>query len=78
MIYDSSKKGLIIDITDIYEHRDRKKQELEFYNKELAKLQDKLVWINREIDVTETIIKMIEHEEVTDLVELIKEKKSKE
>lgn len=68
-------KSLIIDITDIYEHRERKKKELEFYNKELEKLHARLSLINREIGVTETIITLIENEQILDLKEAIKEKK---
>lgn len=68
-------KSLLIDITDIYEHRARKKKELEFYSKELEKLHARLALINREIGVTETIITLIEREEILDLQEAIKEKK---
>lgn len=69
------KSRLIIDITDIYEQRDRKKQELEFYNQELQKLISRMGMIQHEIGVTETIIKMIENEQVMDLQEAIKEKR---
>lgn len=66
---------LIIDITDIYEQRDRKKKELEFYNQELQNLIARMGMIQHEIGVTETIIKMIENEQVLDLQEAIKEKR---
>jgi hypothetical protein len=66
---------LIIDITDIYEQRDRKKKELEFYNKELKKLMTRMGMLQHEIGVTETIIKLIENEQVLDLQEAIKEKR---
>lgn len=66
---------LIIDITDIYEQRDRKKQELEFYNQELQKLMARMGMLQHEIGVTETIIKLIENEQVLDLQEAIKEKR---
>tara|TARA_R110002074_G_scaffold140592_1_gene286779 strand:- start:6458 stop:6706 length:249 start_codon:yes stop_codon:yes gene_type:complete len=66
----------LIDITDIYDQRARKKQELEFYTKEMNKLMTKLGKIQHEIGVTETIISLIERESVLDLTEAIKEKRN--
>lgn len=72
----SKAKGkLIIDITDIYDRRTRKKKELEFYTKELDKMMLRLSLIQHEIGVTETIITMIENEQIVDLRESIKEKR---
>lgn len=67
--------SLIVDITDIYEQRDRKEKELQFYQEELEKLMTKMGMIQREIGVTETIIKMIEKEQIYDLKEAIEEKR---
>ena len=39
----------LIDITDIYNQRARKKQELEFYTKEMNKLMTKLGKIQHEV-----------------------------
>lgn len=74
---DEEKKSpkLIIDITDIYDRRDRKKKELEFYQKELDKLIFKLGLIQQDIGTTETIIRMIENEQLIDLQEAIREKR---
>jgi hypothetical protein len=69
------KSSLIIDITDIYEHKKRKEEELQFYKKELDKLMARLELVQREIGVTETIITLIEKEQIVDLTEAIKEKK---
>lgn len=66
---------LIIDITDIYEQRDRKQKELKYYTAELDKLMLKLGMIQHDVGVTETIIKMIENEQLLDLQEAIREKK---
>ena len=71
----SKKSGLIIDITDIYEHRERKEKELEFYQTELEKLMLKMEIVARDIDVTKTIISMIEQEQVVDLREQMRKKK---
>lgn len=57
---------LIIDITEIYELRDRKNRELEYYNRQLQELQHKMQVIRREIDLTYIIIQMVEKEEVVD------------
>ena len=67
--------GIIIQITDIYEHKKKKEEELEYYQRELEKLQLKLGMIHQEIGVTETIIKMIENEAVVDLSDQIRQKK---
>jgi len=74
---DNPKKDgkLIIDITDIYDRRDRKKKELKFYQAELDKLIFKLGMIQQDIGVTETIIRMIENEQILDLQEAIREKR---
>ena len=66
---------LIIDITDIYEQRDRKEKELQFYQEELEKLMKKMGMLQHEIGVTETIIRLIENEQVLDLQNAIKEKR---
>ena len=58
----------IILLTDFIEQKVRKEQELEFYEKELAKLQENMFWVRREIDLTNTIIRVIKDETVVDLV----------
>lgn len=60
----------LIILKDLQDARDRKRKELEFYNKQLEELQRKMFWINKEIELTSTIINMIEEEKVTDLLEL--------
>ena len=49
----------IILITDVYQLRQQKQQELEFYHKELEKLQLKLQMIRLEINLTNDIIDLI-------------------
>ena len=58
----------IILLTDFLEQKVRKEQELKFYEEELAKLQEKMFWVKREIDLTNTIIRVIKDESVVDLV----------
>ena len=57
----------IITIQDFYDMRTRKEQELEFYHKELEKLQLKMNVLRVEMSVTNTIIDMIEKENIIDL-----------
>jgi hypothetical protein len=71
---DTDRK-LIIDITDIYDQRERKRKELEYYTGELEKLMAKLGMIQHEIGVNEAIIRMIENEQILDLQEAIREKR---
>jgi len=67
---------LIINLADIYEKRALKEKELEFYQLELEKLMFKLGMVQQEIGTTNTIIKMIENEQVLDLQDAIREKKT--
>lgn len=65
-IYTNGDKKLIL-ITDVIEQKVRKEKELEFYQKELEKLQEKMFWLRKDIEVTNTIITMIKSEEVYDI-----------
>lgn len=60
----------LIILKDLQEAKKRKEQELEFYNKQLEELNRKMFWLGKEIELTNTIINMIEEEKVTDLLEL--------
>lgn len=61
------KPSVIVDLTEIYEIRDRKEQELSYYQKCLEELHVKMGFIQHEIKVTNTIIEMIEEEKVLDI-----------
>jgi len=61
-------------LTDILEQKLRKEQELEFYQAELEKLQDKMYWLRREIDLNNTIIDIIKNETMIDLAASAEEK----
>lgn len=65
----------ILFLTDVIETKLRKEQELEFYQKELEKLQHKMFFVKKEIDLTNTIIKIIENEKVLDIKEEIEKTK---
>ena len=62
----------IITIQDFYDMRSRKQAELEFYHKELEKLQVKMSVIRVEMDLTNRIIDLIEREDIVDLLQMLK------
>lgn len=70
--------GNIILLSDIYEVRKKKEDELRFYNQELEKLKNKLFFIQKEIDITNFIIDIIERETVVDIKQLVQDKKDSE
>jgi hypothetical protein len=62
-----SEEQKLILITDFIEQKLRKEKELEFYLEELQKLQVKIGYLRREVDLTNTIIGMIKSEQVYDI-----------
>lgn len=69
----SQAPNKIILITDIYEIRRRKEEELRYYHEQLEKLQNKMFFIKKEIELTNIIIEMIENEKVTEIKKVIKD-----
>lgn len=65
---------LIISLADIRKMKKRKEDELAYYTKQLEELQVKMSFIKKEIVLTETIIRMVETEDVPDLVQQAEEK----
>lgn len=57
----------IILLHDIYDMRKRKEAELAFYKAEMARLNEKMEQVRREIDLTGKIIDMIESEKIIDI-----------
>lgn len=64
----------LILLADILENKVRKEGELAYYEKELKKLQEKMHWIQRDIDVTNIIIDMVKHEKVLDVKERMEDR----
>ena len=69
-----SEEGKLILITDFIEQKVRKEKELEFYLRELEKLNAKIGYLRTEVDLTNTIIGMIKGEMVYDIKEQMIEK----
>jgi hypothetical protein len=57
----------IILLDEIIEHRKRKEKELKFYLEKREELERKLFWIQKDIELTDTILKMIEKEAILEI-----------
>lgn len=57
----------ILMISDLLDIRARKMKELQFYSDQLEELRIKMLYIQKEIDLTNQIIKMIETETLIDI-----------
>ena len=68
----------LIFISDILETKLRKEKELEFYEKELEKLKQKMFFVQKDIEITNIIIKMIESESIYDIKDNMLDKKNDE
>ena len=66
----------IIFITDLIDQRLRKEKEIEFYEEELRKIEEKLFFLRKEQSLTQFIIDIIQNEKVIDLREQFYEKMS--
>lgn len=65
----------IILLSDFIDTRIRKEKELEFYQKQVEEIQQKMYWLKRDLDLTNTIIELIESEKVIDIREHLLDKK---
>jgi len=57
----------IILLTDIYETKRRKEEELKFYNDQLEILKRKMFFLQKDIDITNLCIELIEKEKVVEI-----------
>jgi len=64
-----NKPPKIILLTDILDTRLRKERELAFYQGELEKLQEKMMFLRKDIQITNLCIEIIEQEKVIDIRE---------
>jgi hypothetical protein len=64
----------LILLTDVIETKLRKEKELEFYQKELEKLQQKMFFLRKDIEITNLCIQIIEQEKVLDVRKMIQTK----
>jgi len=61
-------------LSDVYKLREEKEKELKFYQKKLGELKIKLLFISKEVELTNFIINLIEKEKVMDLADLLNKK----
>lgn len=66
--------GKLILLSDVLEQKIRKEKELEFYQQELEKLQQKMFFLRKEIDITNLCITIIQNESVYDVKEQMEKK----
>jgi hypothetical protein len=64
----------LIVLTDVIETKLRKEKELEFYQRELEKLQQKMFFLRKDIEITNLCIQIIEQEKVLDVREQMQAK----
>ena len=64
----------LIRLADVVDDKIRKEKELEFYEKELQKLHDKMEVLRQEINVTNIIIDLVKHENVRDFKKELEDK----
>jgi hypothetical protein len=57
----------IILLKDVYALKEQKERELKFYKEKMFELQEKMMWLEREVKLTKDIIKMIEDETITNI-----------
>ncbi len=65
MMTNNNKK--IIFITDLIESKLQKQREIEKYESQLKIIEEKLFFLRKEKEITETILELIEHEKIIDL-----------
>lgn len=68
------KPNKLILISDIIETRLRKEKEIEYYQKQIEKIQQKMFFLHKDLEITNLIIDMIEKEKVVDIKEQMEQK----
>ena len=63
----SDKESKIILITEVLSSRERKQKELLYYKQKLDQLEVKISLLQREIDLTNMILSMIEKEKIEEI-----------
>ena len=70
----SEEEKKIILITDLVDQRLRKEREIDYYEKELRKIEERLAYLYKEKTLTETILSIVQAEKVVDIKEYIEAK----
>jgi hypothetical protein len=64
----------LIQITDILETKLRKEKEIEYYEEQIKKIQTKMMFLQKDLDLTQLIISIIEKEKVYDIKETMEQR----
>lgn len=70
MTHSDNPKTIIL-LSDIIEQKVRKEKELQYYQKQLVELQEKIHFLSKEVDLTNIIIDMIQRDDVYEISENI-------
>jgi|TARA_B100000941_G_scaffold290908_1_gene275820 hypothetical protein len=68
-----SEDSRIIFLTDLIDTKVRKEKEIDYYEKQLKEIENKLFYLRKEQDLTKTILNLIESEKIIDLQQYILE-----
>ena len=68
-----SEKKIVL-LSDFIEQKVRKEKELEYYTQQLEELQKKLFFLNKEIQLTNLIIDIIDKEQVINVKNYLEDK----
>lgn len=67
-------KKKLIQITDILETKLRKEREIAYYEEQIKKIQHKMMFLQKDLDLTKLIISIIEKEKVYDIKETMEQR----
>ena len=68
-----SEDSRIIFLTDLIDTKVRKEKEIDYYEKQLKEIENKLFYLRKKQDLTKTILNLIESEKIIDLQQYILE-----
>lgn len=63
----------IIRLTELLDHKLRKEKELAYYREQLLEIQDKIVTMQKDLDLTKLIIEIIQAEKVVDIEQKVRD-----
>lgn len=66
-----SSENNIIRLSELIEHKLQKEKELEYYREQLQELTDKIMTLQKDVDLTKLIINIITSETVVDIKEQV-------
>ena len=71
---EKNEERKILFITDLIDQRLRKEKEIDYYERELVKIEERLFFLRKEKELTQLIIDIIDKEKVIDLREQMYER----